>query len=137
MPDHAGADGFRILESFQFLQRAGPALDVWRCRVADHHALEARCHTISFEPFQLRRCLHHNLLDKLHAGEDIQADLTALGLKVESHKGVSRFAQEMDQNLLAQAFRMPHPKDGKPSVELVAEANGDRVVVALDKVNVT
>ena len=29
------------------------------------------------------------------------------------------------------------PKDGKPSVELVAEANGDRVVVALDKVNVT
>ena len=43
----------------------------------------------------------------------------------------------MDQNLLAQAFRMPHPKDGKPSVELVAEANGDRVVVALDKVNVT
>ena len=32
---------------------------------------------------------------------------------------------------------MPHPKDGKPSVELVAEANGDRVVVALDKVNVT
>ncbi|MGY3945497.1 peptidylprolyl isomerase [Aeromonas tecta] len=77
------------------------------------------------------------LLDKLHAGEDIQADLTALGAKVETHNGVSRFAQDMDQNLLAQAFRMPHPKDGKPSVELVAEANGDRVVVALDKVNVT
>ncbi|MCH7369846.1 peptidylprolyl isomerase [Aeromonas sp. MR16] len=77
------------------------------------------------------------LLDKLHAGEDIQADLTALGAKVETHDGVARFTQDMDQNLLAQAFRMPHPKDGKPSVELVAEANGDRVVVALDKVNVT
>ncbi|WP_167576574.1 peptidylprolyl isomerase [Aeromonas taiwanensis] len=77
------------------------------------------------------------LLDKLHAGEDIQADLTALGLKVETHNGVARFAQEMDQNLVAQAFRMPHPTDGKPSVELVTEANGDRVVVALDKVNVT
>ncbi|MEG0010067.1 MAG: peptidylprolyl isomerase [Aeromonas sp.] len=76
------------------------------------------------------------LLDKLHAGEDIQADLTALGAKVETHKGVARFTQEMDQNLLAQAFRMPHPKDGKPSVELVAEGNGDRVVVALDQVNV-
>ncbi len=31
---------------------------------------------------------------------------------------------------------MPHPIDGKPSVELVTEANGDRVVVALDKVTV-
>ena len=77
------------------------------------------------------------LLDKLKAGENVQADLTALGLKVDTHTGVSRFAQEMDQNLVAQAFRMPHPTDGKPSVELVAEANGDRVVVALDKVNVT
>lgn len=77
------------------------------------------------------------LLDKLKAGENIQADLTALGLKVETHSGVVRFTQDMDQNLLAQAFRMPHPQDGKPSVELVTEANGDRVVVALDKVNVT
>ena len=77
------------------------------------------------------------LLDKLKAGENVQADLTALGLKVDTHTGVSRFAQEMDQNLVTQAFRMPHPTDGKPSVELVTEANGDRVVVALDKVNVT
>ncbi|MDX7762850.1 peptidylprolyl isomerase [Aeromonas caviae] len=76
------------------------------------------------------------LLDKLKAGENIQAELTALGLKVDTHTGVSRFAQEMDQNLVTQAFRMPHPTDGKPSVELVTEANGDRVVVALDKVNV-
>lgn len=76
------------------------------------------------------------LLDKLKAGENVQADLTALGLKVDTHTGVSRFAQEMDQNLMTQAFRMPHPTDGKPSVELVTEANGDRVVVALDKVNV-
>lgn len=76
------------------------------------------------------------LLDKLKAGQNVQADLTALGLKVDTHTGVSRFAQEMDQNLVTQAFRMPHPIDGKPSVELVTEANGDRVVVALDKVNV-
>ncbi len=76
------------------------------------------------------------LLDKLKAGENVQADLTALGLKVDTHTGVSRFAQEMDQNLVTQAFRMPHPTDGKPSVELVTEANGDRVAVALDKVNV-
>lgn len=76
------------------------------------------------------------LLDKLKAGETVQADLTALGLKVDTHTGVSRFAQEMDQNLVTQVFRMPHPTDGKPSVELVTEANGDRVVVALDKVNV-
>ena len=76
------------------------------------------------------------LLDKLKAGENIQADLTALGLKMETHKGVARFDRELDQNLIAQAFTLPHPKDGKPSVALVAETNGDRVVVALDKVNV-
>ncbi|MDX7878170.1 peptidylprolyl isomerase [Aeromonas veronii] len=76
------------------------------------------------------------LLDKLKVGESITADLTALGLKVETHKGVARFDRELDQNLIAQAFTLPHPVDGKPSVALVAETNGDRVVVALDKVNV-
>ena len=76
------------------------------------------------------------LLDKLKVGESITADLAALGLKVETHKGVARFDRELDQNLIAQAFTLPHPKDGKPSVALVAETNGDRVVVALDKVNV-
>ncbi|MFM5801992.1 peptidylprolyl isomerase [Aeromonas veronii] len=76
------------------------------------------------------------LLDKLKVGEGITADLTALGLKVETHKGVARFDRELDQNLIAQAFTLPHPIDGKPSVALVAETNGDRVVVALDKVNV-
>ena len=76
------------------------------------------------------------LLDKLKVGESITADLTALGLKVETHKGVARFDRELDQNLIAQAFTLPHPIDGKPSVALVAETNGDRVVVALDKVNI-
>ncbi len=85
---------------------------------------------------EVARGKSQGLLDKLKAGENVQADLTALGLKVDTHTGVSRFAQEMDQNLVTQAFRMPHPTDGKPSVELVTEANGDRVVVALDKVNV-
>ncbi|MGL4716945.1 MAG: peptidylprolyl isomerase, partial [Aeromonas sp.] len=76
------------------------------------------------------------LLDKLKVGESIVADLTALGLQLETHNGVARFNRDMDQNLIAQAFTLPHPKDGKPSVALVAETNGDRVVVALDKVNV-
>ena len=76
------------------------------------------------------------LLHKLKVGESITADLAALGLKVETHKGVARFDRELDQNLIAQAFTLPHPIDGKPSVALVAETNGDRVVVALDKVNV-
>ena len=76
------------------------------------------------------------LLDKLKVGESIDGDLAALGLKVETHKGVSRFERAMDENLVTEAFMLPHPKDGKPSVGLVAENNGDRVVVALDKVNV-
>lgn len=76
------------------------------------------------------------LLEKLKAGDDIKADLAALDLKVETHKGIARFDRQLDQNLVAQVFMLPHPKDGKPSVELVTETNGDRVVVALDKVNV-
>lgn len=76
------------------------------------------------------------LLEKLKAGDDIKADLAALDLKVETHKGIARFDRQLDQNLVAQVFMLPHPKDGKPSVALVTETNGDRVVVALDKVNV-
>ncbi|WP_421203011.1 peptidylprolyl isomerase [Aeromonas enteropelogenes] len=77
-----------------------------------------------------------SLLEKLKAGDDIKADLAALDLKVETHKGIARFDRQLDQNLVAQVFMLPHPKDGKPSVALVTESNGDRVVVALDKVNV-
>ncbi|WP_421193004.1 peptidylprolyl isomerase [Aeromonas enteropelogenes] len=77
-----------------------------------------------------------SLLEKLKAGDDIKADLAALDLKVETHKGIARFDRQLDQNLVAQVFMLPHPKDGKPSVALVTETNGDRVVVALDKVNV-
>ncbi|MBL0521615.1 peptidylprolyl isomerase [Aeromonas enteropelogenes] len=77
-----------------------------------------------------------SLLEKLKAGDDIKADLAALDLEVETHKGIARFDRQLDQNLVAQVFMLPHPKDGKPSVALVTETNGDRVVVALDKVNV-
>ena len=51
------------------------------------------------------------LLDKLKVGESINADLTALGLKVETHKGVARFDRDMDQNLIAQAFHAA-PSEG-------------------------
>ena len=85
---------------------------------------------------EIARGKAQGLLEQIKAGEDISAKLTALGLKSETHKGVARFAQDLDQNLLADAFRLPHPIDGKPSVDLVTEANGDRVIVALDQVNV-
>ncbi|EOD54516.1 peptidylprolyl isomerase [Aeromonas molluscorum] len=85
---------------------------------------------------EIARGKAQGLLEQIKAGEDISAQLTALGLKSETHKGVARFTQDLDQNLLADAFRLPHPKDGKPSVDLVTEANGDRVIVALDQVNV-
>ncbi|MGL5030283.1 MAG: peptidylprolyl isomerase [Aeromonas sp.] len=76
------------------------------------------------------------LVDRLKAGEDIQPELTALGLTIDNHKGVSRFDRAMDPNLVNQAFSLPHPKDGKPSVAMVTEGNGNRVVEILDKVNV-
>jgi peptidyl-prolyl cis-trans isomerase D len=85
---------------------------------------------------EIARGKAQGLLEQIKAGEDISAQLTALGLKSETHKGVARFTQDLDQNLLADAFRLPHPIDGKPSVDLVTEANGDRVIVALDRVNV-
>ncbi|MCS3458945.1 peptidylprolyl isomerase [Aeromonas sp. BIGb0445] len=85
---------------------------------------------------EIARGKAQGLLEQIKAGEEISAKLTALGLKSETHKGVARFAQDLDQNLLADAFRLPHPTDGKPSVDLVTEANGDRVIVALDQVNV-
>lgn len=85
---------------------------------------------------EIARGKAQGLLEQIKAGDDIRAELAALGLEIETHQGVARFAQDLDQSLLADAFRLPHPVDGKPSVDLVTEANGDRVIVALDKVNV-
>ncbi|MGE6107784.1 peptidylprolyl isomerase [Aeromonas sobria] len=85
---------------------------------------------------EIARGKAQGLLEQIKAGDDIRAELAALGLEIETHQGVARFAQDLDQSLLADAFRLPHPVDGKPSVDLVSEANGDRVIVALDKVNV-
>ncbi|PJG60106.1 peptidylprolyl isomerase [Aeromonas cavernicola] len=75
------------------------------------------------------------LLDKLKVGEQIESDLTALGVKIETRRGVTRFTQELDQNLVAKVFALPQPQADKPSMSLVSEVNGDRLVVALDKVN--
>ena len=84
------------------------------------------------------RCLDFELQGRWRT---FRPNLTALGLKVDTHTGVSRFARRWIRCrtcAVTQAFRMPHRGDRwqPPNVELVTEANGDRVVVrAMDKVN--
>lgn len=83
---------------------------------------------------EVARSKAQELLGKLKSGNGSEA-LTALGLTEESHKAVTRFAQDFDAELLTQLFRMPHPDGKQPSTALVTQGNGDQVIVVLDKVN--
>lgn len=83
---------------------------------------------------EVARSKGQELLGKLKSGAEVNQELSALNLKLEEHKGLTRFAQELDQSLVAQIFRMPHPAK-QPSVELLTQSNGDQVIVALDKVS--
>ncbi|WP_368164780.1 peptidylprolyl isomerase [Aeromonas sp. R6-2] len=85
---------------------------------------------------EVARSKGQELMAKFQSGAAGEKDLQALGLKLESEKGVTRFAQGLDQSLVAEIFRMPHPAKDKPTVELIAQSNGDQVIVALDAIQV-
>ena len=85
---------------------------------------------------EVARSKGQELMAKFKSGAAGEKDLAALGLKLESEKGVTRFAQGLDQSLVAEIFRMPHPGKDQPTVELIAQSNGDQVIVALDAVQV-
>lgn len=80
-----------------------------------------------------------DLLARLRKGEDLQTVAKSAGATVESASEALRMPQsaadlKLPMPVREQAFRMPHPADGKPQFADVDLGNGVFAIVAVDKV---
>jgi len=74
------------------------------------------------------------LLARLQKGEDLQAVATSLSATVRTVNDVRRDQEQVPPELLTQAFKLPHPADGKPQYASVAMPDGSFDLLAVDKV---
>jgi peptidyl-prolyl cis-trans isomerase D len=74
------------------------------------------------------------LLARLQKGEDMQAIATSLGATVHTVGDVQRTQDQLPPELLTQAFKLPHPAEGKPQYASVALPDGSFDLLAVDKV---
>jgi peptidyl-prolyl cis-trans isomerase D len=77
------------------------------------------------------------LLAKLNKAEPVDALLKELSGKQETRAGVTRMSSDLDASLVQALFRVAKPIAGKSSAELVAQADGDQVVLVLNKVGLS
>ncbi len=75
-----------------------------------------------------------SLYGALAGGKPLDALAAANELKVEESKGVGRDAANADSKLVAAAFLMPRPEQGKSSTRLVDLGDDRYALVALDRV---
>lgn len=73
----------------------------------------------------------------LAKGDTVDALLKEVDGFSKAHKAVTRNSADLDPAIQQALFRMSKPADGKPSVELIAQSNGDQVVLVLDQVAVS
>lgn len=73
----------------------------------------------------------------LAKGEPVDALLKEVGGSSKEHKAVTRNGADLDPAVQQALFRMQKPVDGKPSVELMVQGNGDQVVLVLNQVAVS
>ncbi len=71
---------------------------------------------------------------RLKAGTTLDVLATEAGAEVKQETAIGRNAINLDPALVAAVFEMPRVADGTPAHELVALANDEYVLVALDKV---
>lgn len=74
------------------------------------------------------------LLARLQKGEDLQAVATSLGATVRTVNDVQRGQEQVPPELLTQAFKLPHPAEGKSQYASVALPDGSFDLLAVDKV---
>jgi peptidyl-prolyl cis-trans isomerase D len=74
------------------------------------------------------------LLARLQKGEDLQAVATSLGATVRTVNDVQRRQDQLPPELLTQAFKLPHPAEGKSQYASVALPDGSFDLLAVDKV---
>ena len=70
-------------------------------------------------------------------GEPVDALLKEVGGSSKVHEAVTRNGADLDPAIQQALFRMHRPVDGKPSVELMVQGNGDQVVLVLNQVAVS
>lgn len=74
------------------------------------------------------------LFARAQKGETLEQIAGPLKLKVESQKDIGRNASNLDQAIVSEAFKMPRPQEGKPSVAQVALPNDAHALVVVDNV---
>jgi peptidyl-prolyl cis-trans isomerase D len=77
------------------------------------------------------------LLAKLNKAEPVDTLLKELSGKQETRAGVTRMSSDLDASLVQALFRVAKPVAGKSSAELVAQADGDQVVLVLNKIGLS
>lgn len=78
--------------------------------------------------------LGEKALEALRSGQSLAEVAKANGLEVQEAGLVNRYEAKLDPTLLARAFRMPLPADGKPGLAGLGLPKGDYGVVVLAKV---
>ncbi|RDI97079.1 peptidylprolyl isomerase [Dyella solisilvae] len=74
------------------------------------------------------------LLARLQKGEDMQAVAASVGAAVQNAPEALRMQQAPAQEVLEQAFLLPHPVNGKPQFARVSMQDGTYTLLAVDKV---
>ena len=74
------------------------------------------------------------LMAELQAGSDLKAVADNTGIKLNESADTGRRQQGVAQQLLAEAFKLPHPANDVASFGQTELANGDLAIIALKKV---
>ncbi len=74
------------------------------------------------------------LLEELQAGRDLKAIAESADVSLNEAGEISRRQQGVPQQLLATAFKLPHPINNTASFGQTELTNGDLVIIALNKV---
>jgi peptidyl-prolyl cis-trans isomerase D len=74
------------------------------------------------------------LLTAFKAGDDISEKLAGVGAVFEAKADVPRYGADIDNALAREAFKLPHPSEGKVSAATVTLSNGDLALVEVQSV---
>ncbi|TMP41683.1 peptidylprolyl isomerase [Pseudoalteromonas citrea] len=75
------------------------------------------------------------LFGELQAGKSLTEIATTEGVDVSSEDALARQTYSVAPAILNEAFKLPHPVDGKSEVAVVELNNGDAALVQLNRVN--
>jgi peptidyl-prolyl cis-trans isomerase D len=80
------------------------------------------------------RILADELLSSFKAGDDISEKLSANNSAFEVKVDIARQGSDTDGSIVTEAFKLPHPSEGKVSASTVLLNNGDLAIVELQAV---